>query len=131
MNRKPKLYILFAGADYYPSGGWRDVVGSFTSVEEAIKVALQREADREYPKYDWWQVVDLDTRAEEVHMSPRIVAEGNNPKEPAEPTARFNGEKIAGTGSSTGLFVSAQLEDIPIVPIVKKRRRATRKPKVH
>ncbi len=124
INQKPKTYILFAGADYYPGGGWRDVVGTFTSVEEAIKIALAREGavGEERPKYDWWQIVDLDTHpTERTYMTPSVVAEGHNPKEMFAVVAPvpFEGEKVAGTGASTGLFVEA-------IPKSKKRRKKSK-----
>jgi len=33
----PKQFYLFAGDDYYPSGGGRDFRGAYSSVEEAMK----------------------------------------------------------------------------------------------
>lgn len=50
MNR----YLLFAGARYYPSGGFRDYVGSFDTIEDA-----ESHGSNEHFGYDWWQVVDL------------------------------------------------------------------------
>ncbi len=44
-----KRYLLFAGEQYYPLGGWDDLKGSFDTVEAAIA----------FPIYcDWKQVVD-------------------------------------------------------------------------
>lgn len=50
-------YLLFAGPDYYPLGGVEDLVGIYTSVEKAKKVA------EEGDPYDfqWIQIVDRDT----------------------------------------------------------------------
>lgn len=49
-------YLLFAGDRYYPSGGWRDYKMDFSSVESA-KTAVTGLDD-----YDWWQIVDSETR---------------------------------------------------------------------
>lgn len=61
-----KRYALFAGADYYPSGGWKDHRGYFDSIEAALIVATA--PDGSYTEivwdsleHDWWQVVDLTT----------------------------------------------------------------------
>ena len=40
-----KRYVLFAGDDYYPSGGAHDYRGSFDTVEEA--------KDAPTPAYSW------------------------------------------------------------------------------
>lgn len=52
-----KRYLLFAGATFYPSGGFADFAGDFDTVEEALlKVAGDR---GEY--FDWHHVVDTET----------------------------------------------------------------------
>jgi hypothetical protein len=53
-----KQYLVFAGSDYYPSGGWKDFKGSFDSIDEAKKF-LNTE---ELRSYDWWQIVDTTTQ---------------------------------------------------------------------
>jgi len=58
------MFALFAGEDHYPSGGWDDLVGVFATVEDAEA----RAAQGWYPEseivsdYDWYQIVDLETR---------------------------------------------------------------------
>lgn len=54
---QPK-FLLFAGATFYPSGGWGDYINSFDSVESAREYAL-----RLYDPYliDWAHVVELRT----------------------------------------------------------------------
>jgi viroplasmin and RNaseH domain-containing protein len=49
MNR----FLLFAGYDYYPAGGWGDFKGSFDSKEEAEEFLSQSEEN-----YDWDQIID-------------------------------------------------------------------------
>ena len=46
-----KRYMAFAGANYYPCGGWNDFIGFFDTVEEAKEAA----------RGDWRQVIDTET----------------------------------------------------------------------
>jgi hypothetical protein len=55
-----KRYMLFAGDDYYPAGGWDDFIGSFDSVEDAM-ASFPRD------RYDWWHIVDA-TIGQEVSI---------------------------------------------------------------
>jgi menaquinone-dependent protoporphyrinogen IX oxidase len=48
-----KRYLLFAGEDYYPRGGWSDFIGDFDTIDEAKNYKI------EY--IDWIQIVDLET----------------------------------------------------------------------
>jgi len=50
-----KRYLLFAGNNYYPGGGWNDFIGSFHSTE-AAKTALLN-SDR---AFQWWHIVDSE-----------------------------------------------------------------------
>lgn len=52
MNR----YLVFAGDQYYPQGGWDDFRGSFEDLHEAI--------DRIDLNAEWWHIVDLETGAQ-------------------------------------------------------------------
>ena len=55
--RKP--FALFLGDDYYPDGGWRDFVGFFETMDEAIAAAVEPEEDC---VSGWWfHVADLRT----------------------------------------------------------------------
>jgi hypothetical protein len=47
-----KRYVVFAGSNFYPRGGWDDFQSSHDSLEEAL--AAPRRGD-------WFQVVDLTT----------------------------------------------------------------------
>lgn len=49
-----KKYLLFAGDNYYPDGGWDDFLGAFDTPLEAAK-ALQGH------RCDWYQLVDTET----------------------------------------------------------------------
>ncbi len=58
-------FLVFAGSNYYPVGGWEDRQGSFNSLAEAIasaKMVAKREFD------GWWHVVDI--------QEGKIVADG-------------------------------------------------------
>ena len=48
-----KRYLLFAGEQYYPDGGWHDFIGSYETVQQAQGKAR---ADG----YDWWHIVDTE-----------------------------------------------------------------------
>ena len=42
------MYLLFAGSQYYPFGGFFDFQGAYDTVEEAVEAGA---------RYDWWHVV--------------------------------------------------------------------------
>ena len=48
-----KRFILFAGDDYYPQGGWGDFRGFFDTIEECLKELIKTPI-----KYDWAHVYD-------------------------------------------------------------------------
>ena len=50
MNR----YLLFAGENYYPFGGFADYVGSRNSITEVKEELLNNNS------YDWWHIVDSE-----------------------------------------------------------------------
>lgn len=54
-----KPYLLFAGEDYYPSGGMEDFRGTFNTIAEAVEWGQQ---------YGWWQVV--------IHESMTTIVKG-------------------------------------------------------
>lgn len=47
-----KRFLLFAGSDYHPNGGWYDFYGSYDTYLEAIKEQVDE------IKADWYHVVD-------------------------------------------------------------------------
>lgn len=49
-------FVVFAGANYYPTGGFFDFVASFKNFEAARKEA---EAVLKVPGTDWSHVVDV------------------------------------------------------------------------
>lgn len=53
-----KRYLLFSGADYYPSGGWHDFDSSFDTIAEAVD---PQNTKRLYAAREWWHVVDFHT----------------------------------------------------------------------
>ena len=62
MNEPIANYILFAGEDYYPVGGWRDFIGRYETKEEAIDLAksmLLRKYHPDTTNYSWYHVVNL------------------------------------------------------------------------
>ena len=55
----PRRYCVFAGADYYPSGGWHDFRASRDTLGEAVGSA---EELMEELQLSWYHVFDLDQR---------------------------------------------------------------------
>lgn len=60
------MYALFCHAVYYPSGGWGDFIGLYTTIESAIEAAQKWETDEySYPRRPWQysqaHVVDTNT----------------------------------------------------------------------
>jgi hypothetical protein len=47
------MFILFAGYNYYPYGGWSDCRGVFKTLEEATEAAVRAGGD-------WWEVIKID-----------------------------------------------------------------------
>ena len=45
-----KRYLVFAGDNYYPAGGWQDFIGDFDDLDAALDTARLRG--------DWSEVVD-------------------------------------------------------------------------
>lgn len=45
---------VFAGAKFYPTGGWGDYLGVFDDEYTALSFLASHH-------HDWWQIVDLDT----------------------------------------------------------------------
>ncbi len=48
-------YLLFAGYEYYPMGGWSDFIDEFDSLEAAKIIADEK--PNNILTYDWAQVV--------------------------------------------------------------------------
>lgn len=47
-----KRFLLFAGSDYYPSGGWKDFQKDFDTLEEANNYIGQNY------NADWFHLID-------------------------------------------------------------------------
>jgi hypothetical protein len=47
-----KRYLLFAGDEYYPAGGWEDFRGDFDNPSDAGALARAE-------RWGWWQIVDI------------------------------------------------------------------------
>jgi hypothetical protein len=54
------MFILFAGQDYYPGGGWEDFIGMYESLEEAREAFYK--SGYSVIKYEWGHVVDLENQ---------------------------------------------------------------------
>lgn len=49
------MFLVFAGSNYYPDGGWEDFEGVFPTLEAALGAVTNGR------KSDWWHIVDLST----------------------------------------------------------------------
>jgi hypothetical protein len=49
-------YLVFAGENYYPGGGWLDFIGRYRTYEEALLVATEKGT----PHYAWAHIVHED-----------------------------------------------------------------------
>ena len=54
-------FLVFAGSDYYPAGGWHDFIGDFANYDEAKAKAMLYHDQRPVGKDRlWWaHIVDL------------------------------------------------------------------------
>lgn len=56
------MFLIFAGYDYYPRGGWNDFIGSFSTLqeaEEAAKNVMAVSCGETFDK-DWLHIVSLE-----------------------------------------------------------------------
>lgn len=56
-----KRYLVFAGLDYYPEGGWSDYEGEADTPQEATALARQCLTRRSGQWCDWAHFVDTAT----------------------------------------------------------------------
>lgn len=73
-----KKYILFSFNEYYPGGGWRDCLGLFDTVMEAVEYEQAMES-----RWDVVQVVDLETWEVVYADNPFYLDPKNNPVFPS------------------------------------------------
>lgn len=45
------MFLIFAGDDYYPLGGWRDYKGDAPTLESAMETV------NNMASIEWWQIV--------------------------------------------------------------------------
>lgn len=50
------MYLVFAGQNYYPNGGFEDFAGRFLSLEDARSFVNSEE---QRLLCDWWQIVEV------------------------------------------------------------------------
>jgi hypothetical protein len=63
-----KRYLVFAGDDYYPCGGWDDFVGSWETIEE-VREAMNGRLKIPGDGWQWWHAVDTRSPSFEVTLS--------------------------------------------------------------
>jgi len=77
---KAKPILLFGGEEYYPCGGWNDLVGSYESPEAALKFLHEHAAEPwsdDKPTLEWWHLVDIS-------QTPPCLIYGMKPEKRAE-----------------------------------------------
>ena len=95
-----KRYLLFAGDDYYPKGGWRDFQDGFNTLEDALKGAANA-------KKDWWHVVDMQASG-----FPVIGSSTDYPtRSPMRSNIKAALDAYAANGVPTGDFLRAVLSN--------------------
>lgn len=69
-----RLYLVFAGADYYPSGGAADYIGRVACSTDTQAIAMGKTMAQHHATAEagWWQLARLTP---EGHLS--IVEEGS------------------------------------------------------
>jgi len=71
-----KRFLLFAGSDYYPLGGWNDLAGAYDTAQEAVLAGVQRSESETFGFYhvldcESWSIVAKGTwRSEEPEPEP-------------------------------------------------------------
>jgi len=56
-----KRYLLFAGDNYYPCGGWEDFIEDFDDLQKARDRGAAEEVADGLGR--WWHVVDSETKS--------------------------------------------------------------------
>ena len=66
-----KNYLLFAGEDYYPDGGFKDFLGDFDSIDDAkLFLETNPKTNPTGLSIDWWHIFSLkDARIVEADKS--------------------------------------------------------------
>ena len=55
-------YLLFAGREYYPQGGWSDFIGHYNDLDQALAASDIYMGDEDNKWEDcWWEIIDRDT----------------------------------------------------------------------
>jgi hypothetical protein len=69
-----KRYVVFGGKIYYACGGWRDLLGTYDALEEALTATASPDLWRASIRYDedelwrypaedlWWHIVDTTSQ---------------------------------------------------------------------
>lgn len=60
MSGPVKRFLVFVYDEYYPAGGWGDLLGSYDTIAEAVSAGL---AEKRREHRDFVDIVDLQTGA--------------------------------------------------------------------
>jgi len=66
-------YLLFAYDAYDAAGGWRDYIGSYSSIDEAL-IGLQDTGEN----YDFFHIVDLSTKIQVWDHDGKVYGEAGS-----------------------------------------------------
>lgn len=59
----PVNFLLFAGRNYYPAGGYNDLHSTATSEDELREIIAENKRLDHYSagRFEWWQIVNANT----------------------------------------------------------------------
>lgn len=61
MTTQQGKFLLFAGENYYPNGGYKDFKGIFSSIDAAKKEGERLINQYHLNSFDWYHIVSLTT----------------------------------------------------------------------
>lgn len=61
-NIKPN-FLLFAGVNYYPRGGYSDLIAKAATEDELREIIKENENKTfyDFSRFEWWQIVNANT----------------------------------------------------------------------
>tara|TARA_R100001244_G_scaffold25113_1_gene25274 strand:- start:3473 stop:3760 length:288 start_codon:yes stop_codon:yes gene_type:complete len=63
-----KKFLVFAGVDYSPAGGIRDLIGTTDDIESAVRLSDEEDLiNGEDLKYDWAHIFNVETGETECY----------------------------------------------------------------
>lgn len=71
--REARTWLLFAGSDYYPSGGAKDFIGTLIGTDRSriMRSAVAKMRGRRSSGQDWWHIFCVET--DECLMESEVI----------------------------------------------------------